>query len=62
MLQQERRQRPERRARFEEIRAEIGARVRAVCSGMTSDEREALLSRMARLQLKYEIAQLADVL
>ena len=58
---QERRQRPERRVRFEEIRAEIAKRVRAVCSEMTPDEFEALLSRMARLQLKYEVASLAEL-
>jgi hypothetical protein len=57
---QERRQRPERRVRFEEIRAEISERVRAVCGGMTPEECEALLSRMARLQLKYEVVGLAD--
>ena len=58
----ERRQRPERRIRFEEIRAEIAERLKAVCSrGMTPDECEALLSRMARLQLKYEVAGLAEL-
>jgi hypothetical protein len=58
---QDRRQRPERRVRFEEIRREIAARVRDWCGGMAPTEREALLSRMARLQLKYEVASLADV-
>ena len=58
---QDRRRRPERRARFEEIRAEIAARVRAVCRGLPPEECEALLSRMARVQLKYELAGLAEV-
>jgi hypothetical protein len=58
---QDRRQRPERRARFEEIRTEISERVRSVCRGMAQDDCDALLSRMARLQLKYEVASLPDV-
>jgi hypothetical protein len=58
---QDRRRRAEQRIRFEEIRAEIAKRVRAVCSDMTPDECEALLSRMARLQLKYEVAGLAEL-
>jgi hypothetical protein len=58
---QERRQRPQRRERFEEIRKEISERVRDVCRGMAPDECDALLSRMARVQLKYEIASLPDV-
>ena len=57
----DRRQRPERRARFEEIRIEISERVRAVCRGMAPEDCDALLSRMARLQLKYEVASLPDV-
>lgn len=57
----DRRQRPEQRARFEEIRTEIASRVREACQGMTADECDALLSRMARLQLKYEIAGLPEI-
>lgn len=57
---QERRQRLERRARFEEIRGEIAARVRGLCRGMTPDECDALLSRMARVQLKYELTDLPE--
>ena len=53
---QDRRQRLERRVRFEEIRTDIAQRVRDVCRGMTTEECDALLSRMARVQLKYEIA------
>ena len=53
---QERRRRPDLRARFEEIRAELAGRVREVCSEMTREECDALLSRMARVQLKYEVA------
>jgi hypothetical protein len=56
----DRRQRPELRARFEEIRAEIAERVRKVCRGMAEDECDALLSRMARVQLKYEISGRSD--
>ena len=58
---QDRRRRPERRARFEEIRVEIAARVRAACRGMPAEECERLLSRMARVQLKYELAGLPEV-
>jgi len=58
---QDRRRWPERRARFEEIRTEIAARVRAACRGMSAEECEALLSRMARVQLKYELAGLPEV-
>jgi len=58
---QDRRQRPQRRARFEEIRQEISERMRDVCREMAPTEWDALLSRMARVQLKYEIASLPDV-
>jgi hypothetical protein len=58
---QDRRRRPERRARFEEIRAEVAARVHAVCRGLPAEECETLLSRMARVQLKYELAGLPEV-
>ncbi len=58
---QDRRQRPERRARFEEIRMEVAARLRDVCRGMSPEECEALLSRMARVQLKYELAGLPEM-
>jgi hypothetical protein len=57
----DRRQRPELRARFEEIRREISERVRGVCRGMAPDECDALFSRMARVQLKYEVANLSEV-
>jgi hypothetical protein len=36
-------------------------RVRSVCGTMAPDECDALFSRMARLQLKYEVASLPDV-
>jgi hypothetical protein len=58
---QDRRKQLERRARFEEIRREISERVRDVCRGMAPDECDALLSRMARVQLKYEIASPREV-
>jgi hypothetical protein len=58
---QDRRQRPDLRARFEEIRREISERIGEVCRGMAPDERDALLSRMARVQLKYEVASLSEV-
>ncbi len=57
----ERRQRPERRARFEEIRTEIAQRMRDVCRGMSPEDCEALLSRMARVQLKYEVATISEM-
>jgi hypothetical protein len=60
-MMQDRRQRPERRARFEEIRTEIADRVRDLCCGMTREERDALVSRMARVQLKYEVASLSEM-
>ncbi len=59
-IMQDRRQRPELRARFEEIRREIAERVRDVCRGMAPEECDALLSRMARVQLKYELASVRD--
>jgi hypothetical protein len=58
---QDRRRRPELRVRFEEIRQEISERVRDACSALGPDECDALLSRMARVQLKYEITSLPDV-
>jgi hypothetical protein len=58
---QDRRQLPERRVRFEEIRREISERVREVCRGMAPDDCDALLSRMARVQLKYEVRGLPDM-
>jgi hypothetical protein len=58
---QDRRQRPERRARFEEIRTEIAERVRDLCRGMAPDECDALVSRMARVQLKYEVASFSEM-
>jgi hypothetical protein len=58
---QDRRQQPQRRARFEEIRKELSERMRDVCREMAPTECDALLSRMARVQLKYEIASLPDV-
>lgn len=50
----ERRRRADRRARFEEIRADLATRLRATCATMTAEEFEALVARMARLQLRYE--------
>jgi hypothetical protein len=50
----ERRTRIDRRARFEEIRADITARLRRVCANMPRIEFETLVARMARVQLRYE--------
>jgi hypothetical protein len=50
----ERRTRIDRRARFEEIRAELSARLWAVCSDMAPAEFKTLVARMARVQLRYE--------
>jgi hypothetical protein len=57
----DRRERLEQRVRFEEIRREISERVRDACRGMAPDECDALLSRMARVQLKYEVASPPEV-
>jgi hypothetical protein len=58
---QDRRQRPEHRVRFEEIRTEIAGRVRDLCCGMAPEECDALLSRMARVQLKYEVTSFLEM-
>ena len=50
----ERRTRADRRARFEEIRADLTTRLRDVCADMAAEEFEALIARMARVQLRYE--------
>ena len=52
--QEERRRRLEQRARFEDVRADIAARLRRVCADMAPSEFEALVARMARVQIKYE--------
>jgi len=50
----ERRTRVDARRRFEEIRADLTARLEAVCADMAPAEFESLVARMARLQLRYE--------
>jgi hypothetical protein len=50
----ERRTRPDRRARFEAIKADLTTRLRRVCADMAPAEFETLVSRMARVQLRYE--------
>jgi hypothetical protein len=50
----ERRKRGDRRARFEEIKAGLTARLQRVCADMAPAEFETLVSRMTRVQLKYE--------
>lgn len=45
----------DRRARFEEIKADITARLRGVCANMAPAEFETLVSRMARVSLRYEL-------
>jgi hypothetical protein len=50
----ERRTRLDRRARFEDIKADITARLRRVCADMAPAEFETLVSRLARVQLRYE--------
>jgi hypothetical protein len=52
--QPERRTRVEARARFEEIRAEIGSRLQKVCASMAPADFESLVYRMTRLRLKYQ--------
>lgn len=53
-LYPERRTRVDRRARFLEIKADLTARLWAVCADMSGDEFETLVGRMARVQLRYE--------
>jgi hypothetical protein len=50
----ERRTRADRRARFEEITADLSERLRALCSEMAPAEFKSLVGRMARVQLRYE--------
>ena len=50
----ERRTRVDRRARFDAIKADLTARLRAVCADMAPTEFEALVARMTRVQLRYE--------
>ena len=50
----ERRTRADRRARFEAIKADLTARLGTVCADMAPAEFETLVSRMARVQLRYE--------
>jgi hypothetical protein len=50
----ERRKRVDRRARFEAIKSDLIARLRAVCANMAPAEFEMLVTRMARVQLRYE--------
>ena len=50
----ERRTRVEARARFEDIKAEITARLRKVCASMPPADVETLVCGMARVHLRYE--------
>ena len=50
----ERRTRLEARARFEEIKADIAARLRRVGASMAPADLESLVCRMARMHLRYE--------
>jgi hypothetical protein len=51
---EERRTEWARRARFEEIRQDVGERIRHLLPAFSSEDAEALLRRMTLLQLKYE--------
>ena len=52
---QERRTEWARRARFEEVRREVAARVGRVSGEIPQPEFDALIRRMTLLQLKYEL-------
>ncbi len=47
------------RGTLEQVKQRIGARLRAVCAGMPEAAFQAMVDRMAHLQLKYE-ARRAD--
>ena len=51
---EERRTEWARRARFEEIRQDVGERIRPLLTASSNEDAEALLRRMTLLQLKYE--------
>lgn len=45
---------------FERTRARIASRVRVVCGGMAAEEFDALVNRMATVEIKYALRQTAD--
>lgn len=55
-----RRNEPARTALFEQTKTAIASRVRVVCDGMTAEEFDALVTRMATVEIKYAVRQTAD--
>ncbi len=51
----ERRQLEIREDRFRRARESLAARLRDACAGLTDDEREVLLDRMATIEIKYAL-------
>jgi len=56
----DRRNHPARAALFERTRRRIASRIRVVCVGMPSDEFDALVSRMATVEIKYAVRKTAN--
>lgn len=50
-----------RKALFERTKARIATRVRVVCREMPAEEFDALINRMATVEIKYAIRQTADL-
>lgn len=46
-----------RRQLLERTRADISARLRRVCTDMSQEQFEALVSRAAEIEIKYEVRQ-----
>jgi hypothetical protein len=56
----ERRRREIREARLESTKAEIAERVRNICVGLSPEEFDALVTRMASVKIKYALRRTAD--
>ena len=56
----DRRNHPARIAVFERTKRRIASRLRVVCAEMPSEEFEALVSRMATVEIKYALRKTAD--
>ena len=51
----DRRQQDIRDERFRRVRESLAARLREACATMSDEEREALLDRMATVEIKYRM-------
>lgn len=56
----DRRNQSARTALFQRTKRRIALRVRAVCGGMPAEEFDALVSRMATVEIKYAMRKTAD--